>query len=167
MNLIILLLHYDHLFIVEHVACFYDLSVLLLVSRFQGTLDRLAAKLESVYTASGGRKINIISHSMGGLLMKCFMSLRADVMLFLCSWIALFSIFLVFDFLWQVFVLDFIITSCSSLLQNLELNNDGIVFLDLREICKKLDCNSSTISRYEVALWIFTCYIESMSSVFK
>lgn len=44
-------------------------------------MDRLAAKLESVYTASGGRKINIISHSMGGLLMKCFMSLHTDVML--------------------------------------------------------------------------------------
>lgn len=44
-------------------------------------MDRLAEKLESVYTASGGRKINIISHSMGGLLMKCFMSLHTDVML--------------------------------------------------------------------------------------
>ncbi|KAG6383017.1 hypothetical protein SASPL_157247 [Salvia splendens] len=47
-------------------------------NRLQETLDRLAAKLESVYTASGGRKINIISHSMGGLLTKCFMSLHPD-----------------------------------------------------------------------------------------
>lgn len=75
-------LNYDHLFVwVKDITCFYDLSMLLLVFRFQGTLDRLASKLESVYTASGGRKINVISHSMGGLLMKCFMSLHTDVML--------------------------------------------------------------------------------------
>ena len=48
-------------------------------SRFQETLERFAARLESVYTASGGKKINIISHSMGGLLVKCFMSLHSDV----------------------------------------------------------------------------------------
>lgn len=47
--------------------------------RFQETHDRLAAKLEAIYTASGGKKINIITHSMGGLLVKCFMSLRTDV----------------------------------------------------------------------------------------
>ncbi|KAL8507440.1 hypothetical protein ACS0TY_018111 [Phlomoides rotata] len=59
-------------------------------NRFQGTLDRLAAKLESVYTASGGRKINIISHSMGGLLMKCFMSLHTDIFeKYVKSWIAI------------------------------------------------------------------------------
>ncbi|KAK5792379.1 lecithin-cholesterol acyltransferase-like 4 [Gossypium arboreum] len=48
-------------------------------NRLQDTLDRLAAKLESVYKASGGKKINIISHSMGGLLVKCFMGLHSDV----------------------------------------------------------------------------------------
>ncbi|KAK6931937.1 Lecithin:cholesterol/phospholipid:diacylglycerol acyltransferase [Dillenia turbinata] len=37
-------------------------------NRFEETLKRLAEKLESVYTASGGKRINIISHSMGGLL---------------------------------------------------------------------------------------------------
>ena len=42
-------------------------------------MDRLAKKLESVYNASGGKKINIISHSMGGLLVKCFMCLHSDV----------------------------------------------------------------------------------------
>lgn len=44
-------------------------------------MDRLAAKLEAVYNASGGKKINIISHSMGGLLVKCFMCLHSDVRL--------------------------------------------------------------------------------------
>lgn len=36
-------------------------------NRLQETMDRLAAKLESIYNAAGGKKINIISHSMGGL----------------------------------------------------------------------------------------------------
>ncbi|XP_057797019.1 lecithin-cholesterol acyltransferase-like 4 [Salvia miltiorrhiza] len=59
-------------------------------NRLQETLDRFAAKLESVYTASGGRKINIISHSMGGLLTKCFMSLHADIFeKYVKSWIAI------------------------------------------------------------------------------
>lgn len=49
--------------------------------RLKETLDRLAAKLEAVYNASGGKKINIISHSMGGLLVKCFMCLHSDVRL--------------------------------------------------------------------------------------
>lgn len=42
-------------------------------------MDRFASKLESIYKASGGKKINIISHSMGGLLVKCFMALHSDV----------------------------------------------------------------------------------------
>lgn len=42
-------------------------------------MECFAAKLESVYTASGGKRINLISHSMGGLLVKCFMSLHSDV----------------------------------------------------------------------------------------
>ncbi|KAL7089678.1 hypothetical protein ACP275_13G198800 [Erythranthe tilingii] len=59
-------------------------------NRFEGTLERLAAKLESVYTASGGRKINIISHSMGGLLIKCFMSLHSEIFeKYVKSWIAI------------------------------------------------------------------------------
>ncbi|KAM7524681.1 hypothetical protein LguiA_014583 [Lonicera macranthoides] len=59
-------------------------------NRFQETLDRLAEKLESVYTASGGKKINIISHSMGGLLVKCFMSLHSDIFeKYVKNWIAI------------------------------------------------------------------------------
>lgn len=52
--------------------------------RLQETLDRLAEKLEAVYNAAGGKKINIITHSMGGLLVKCFMCLHTDVRHLLC-----------------------------------------------------------------------------------
>ncbi|OVA02163.1 Lecithin:cholesterol/phospholipid:diacylglycerol acyltransferase [Macleaya cordata] len=56
----------------------------------QETMDRFAAKLESVYTASGGKKLNIISHSMGGLLVKCFMSLHSDIFeKYVKNWIAI------------------------------------------------------------------------------
>ncbi|XP_052202136.1 lecithin-cholesterol acyltransferase-like 4 [Diospyros lotus] len=59
-------------------------------NRFHETLDSLAAKLESVYNASGGKKINIISHSMGGLLVKCFMCLRSDIFeKYVKNWIAI------------------------------------------------------------------------------
>ncbi|CAI9090526.1 OLC1v1025310C1 [Oldenlandia corymbosa var. corymbosa] len=59
-------------------------------NRFRGTMERFAAKLESVYNASGGKKINIISHSMGGLLVKCFMSLYSDVFeKYVKNWIAI------------------------------------------------------------------------------
>ncbi|XP_022723593.1 lecithin-cholesterol acyltransferase-like 4 isoform X2 [Durio zibethinus] len=59
-------------------------------NRLQETLDRLAAKLESVYKASGGKKINIISHSMGGLLIKCFMGLHCDIFeKYVKNWIAI------------------------------------------------------------------------------
>lgn len=42
-------------------------------------MDGLKEKLETAYKASGGRKVNIISHSMGGLLVSCFISLHNDV----------------------------------------------------------------------------------------
>ncbi|KAJ6793328.1 lecithin-cholesterol acyltransferase-like 4 [Iris pallida] len=48
-------------------------------NRLQETLDRFLTKLESVYTSSGGKKINLITHSMGGLLVKCFMCLHSDI----------------------------------------------------------------------------------------
>lgn len=59
-------------------------------NRFQDTMERFAAKLDSVYTASGGKKINIISHSMGGLLVKCFMCLHSDIFeKYVKNWIAI------------------------------------------------------------------------------
>ncbi|OMO65797.1 Lecithin:cholesterol/phospholipid:diacylglycerol acyltransferase [Corchorus olitorius] len=59
-------------------------------NRLQDTMDRLAAKLESVYNASGGKKISIISHSMGGLLVKCFMGLHSDIFeKYVKNWIAI------------------------------------------------------------------------------
>lgn len=59
-------------------------------NRLSETLDRFSRKLESVYTASGGKKINLITHSMGGLLVKCFMSLHSDVFeKYVKSWIAI------------------------------------------------------------------------------
>ncbi|PON59107.1 Lecithin:cholesterol/phospholipid:diacylglycerol acyltransferase [Parasponia andersonii] len=48
-------------------------------NRIDKSMEGLKAKLESAYKASGGRKVNIISHSMGGLLVSCFLSLHNDV----------------------------------------------------------------------------------------
>lgn len=59
-------------------------------NRLSETLDRFSKKLESVYTASGGKKINLITHSMGGLLVKCFISLHSDIFeKYVKSWIAI------------------------------------------------------------------------------
>ncbi|KAA8544789.1 hypothetical protein F0562_019507 [Nyssa sinensis] len=59
-------------------------------NRFLETLERFAAKLESVYSASGGKKISIISHSMGGILVKCFMCLHSDIFeKYVKNWIAI------------------------------------------------------------------------------
>ncbi|KAJ8422455.1 hypothetical protein Cgig2_009628 [Carnegiea gigantea] len=59
-------------------------------NRLEETMECFAAKLESVYTASGGKRINLISHSMGGLLVKCFMSLHSDVFeKYVRNWIAI------------------------------------------------------------------------------
>ncbi|EPS69815.1 hypothetical protein M569_04944, partial [Genlisea aurea] len=48
-------------------------------NRIDQLLDGLQQKLETAYEASGGRKVNIISHSMGGILVSCFISLRSEV----------------------------------------------------------------------------------------
>ncbi|KAF7003209.1 hypothetical protein CFC21_018568 [Triticum aestivum] len=59
-------------------------------NRLSETLDKFSKKLESVYTASGEKKINLITHSMGGLLVKCFMSLHGDVFeKYVKSWVAI------------------------------------------------------------------------------
>ncbi|KAL6577959.1 Phospholipase A(1) lcat3 [Orobanche minor] len=48
-------------------------------NRIDQLLDGLKEKLEAAYRVSGGRKVNIISHSMGGLLVSCFISLHSDI----------------------------------------------------------------------------------------
>ncbi|KAF3595153.1 hypothetical protein DY000_02026934 [Brassica cretica] len=59
-------------------------------NRLQEIMDLFAEKLESVYKASGEKKINVISHSMGGLLVKCFMSLHTDIFeKYVQNWIAI------------------------------------------------------------------------------
>ncbi|KAF3790608.1 Lecithin-cholesterol acyltransferase-like 4 [Nymphaea thermarum] len=59
-------------------------------NRFHETLDRFLDKLKLIYDCSGGKKVNIVSHSMGGLLVKCFMSLHSDVFeKYVKSWIAI------------------------------------------------------------------------------
>ncbi|CAN0859846.1 Phospholipase A(1) LCAT3 [Linum grandiflorum] len=47
-------------------------------NRISNSMEGLKAKLETAYEASGNRKVNIITHSMGGLLVSCFMSLYND-----------------------------------------------------------------------------------------
>lgn len=42
-------------------------------------MEGLKHKLETAHKASGGRKVNLISHSMGGIMISCFMSLHRDV----------------------------------------------------------------------------------------
>ncbi|CAN6455794.1 unnamed protein product [Victoria cruziana] len=59
-------------------------------NRFHETLNQFLDKLKSIYECSGGKKVNIVSHSMGGLLVKCFMSLHSDVFeKYVKSWIAI------------------------------------------------------------------------------
>ncbi|XP_022973913.1 phospholipase A(1) LCAT3 [Cucurbita maxima] len=59
-------------------------------NRIGKAMDGLKAKLETASKASGGRKVNIISHSMGGLLLSCFMSLHNDIFSkYVNKWIAI------------------------------------------------------------------------------
>ncbi|PWA37813.1 lecithin:cholesterol/phospholipid:diacylglycerol acyltransferase [Artemisia annua] len=48
-------------------------------NRIDKAMDGLKERLETAYEAAGGRKVNLISHSMGGLLVSCFISLHSDV----------------------------------------------------------------------------------------
>ncbi|CAL1370465.1 unnamed protein product [Linum trigynum] len=59
-------------------------------NRVGNSMEGLKAKLETAYEASGKRKVNIITHSMGGLLVSCFMSLYKDVFsMFVNKWICI------------------------------------------------------------------------------
>ncbi|GER28275.1 lecithin:cholesterol acyltransferase family protein [Striga asiatica] len=48
-------------------------------NRIGQLMDGLKDKLVAAYNASRGRKVNIISHSMGGLLVSCFISLHSNI----------------------------------------------------------------------------------------
>ncbi|XP_047961622.1 phospholipase A(1) LCAT3 isoform X1 [Salvia hispanica] len=48
-------------------------------NRIGQLMDGLKEKLETAHKASGGRKVTVISHSMGGLLVSCFISLHNDI----------------------------------------------------------------------------------------
>jgi len=47
--------------------------------RLGETMDRMKLKLEVMYEASGGRKVDIVTHSMGGLVVKSFLALHPEV----------------------------------------------------------------------------------------
>ena len=42
-------------------------------------MDRLKVKLQTMYEACGGRKVDVITHSMGGLVVKSFLALHREV----------------------------------------------------------------------------------------
>ncbi|XP_078165517.1 lecithin:cholesterol acyltransferase 3 [Carex rostrata] len=48
-------------------------------NRLEKTMAGLKAKLETAYKDSGGRKVTLITHSMGGLLVRCFLALYNDI----------------------------------------------------------------------------------------
>ncbi|KAK0593067.1 hypothetical protein LWI29_030249 [Acer saccharum] len=63
-------------------------------NRIDKLMEGLKVKLETAYEAAGHRKVTIISHSMGGLLVLCFMSLHKDVFSkFVNKWITIASPF--------------------------------------------------------------------------
>ncbi|KAK7295216.1 hypothetical protein RJT34_18121 [Clitoria ternatea] len=48
-------------------------------NRTDKLMEGLKGRLETAYKASGGRKVNLISHSMGGILILCFMIRHRDL----------------------------------------------------------------------------------------
>lgn len=42
-------------------------------------MEKFKVKLTDMYKASGGKKVDIISHSMGGIVVKSFLALHHDV----------------------------------------------------------------------------------------
>jgi triacylglycerol esterase/lipase EstA (alpha/beta hydrolase family) len=61
-----------------------DAVTVILPGRIDKVMAGLRTKLETAYKASGGKKVTIISHSMGGLLVRCFMSINHDVSFYIC-----------------------------------------------------------------------------------
>jgi len=61
-----------------------DAVTVVLSGRIDKAMAGLRTKLETAYKTSGGKKVNLISHSMGGLLVRCFMSMNPDVSFHVC-----------------------------------------------------------------------------------
>lgn len=47
--------------------------------RLPERMEAMKEKLKMMYEVSGGKKVNIVSHSMGGLIVKCFLALYPEV----------------------------------------------------------------------------------------
>ncbi|WVZ05431.1 hypothetical protein V8G54_018777 [Vigna mungo] len=93
-------------------------------NRIDKSMEDLKHKLETAYKASGGRKVNLISHSMGGIMISCFMSLHGDVFTkYVNKWICLACPFqgdsfavACFPFFWPLF---FLLVECPSVYEML------------------------------------------------
>ncbi|KAJ7569298.1 hypothetical protein O6H91_01G070900 [Diphasiastrum complanatum] len=48
-------------------------------NRLSDAMDGFKLKLETIYEKSDGKKVNVISHSMGGLVVKSFMALHGEI----------------------------------------------------------------------------------------
>jgi pimeloyl-ACP methyl ester carboxylesterase len=58
-------------------------------NRLSEHMEKFKTKLQDMYKASGGKKVDIISHSMGGILVKSFLALHHDFFeQYVNSWIA-------------------------------------------------------------------------------
>jgi hypothetical protein len=69
--------------------------ILALFGRIDKAMVGLRTKLETAYRTSGGKKVNIISHSMGGLLVRCFMAMNHDVSF--CFWFRFVILFVLIE----------------------------------------------------------------------
>lgn len=78
-------------------------------NRLPEVMESFKARLETAYIASGGKKVNIVSHSMGGVLVKSFLALHYDdFKKYVNTWIAIAAPFQGAP----GFILDSLLTGC-------------------------------------------------------
>ncbi|KAH6554531.1 hypothetical protein KP509_1Z327600 [Ceratopteris richardii] len=78
-------------------------------NRLPEVLERFKERLKTAFLSSGGKKVNIVSHSMGGLLVKSFLALHYDDFeKYVNSWIAIAAPFQGAP----GFILDVLLTGC-------------------------------------------------------
>eukprot|EP00898_Chlorokybus_atmophyticus_P001007 jgi/Chlat1/1907/Chrsp149S00116 len=59
-------------------------------NRLERHMEAFKERLKLAYDSAGGRKVDVISHSMGGLLLKCFMALRPqEFQQYVGTWVAI------------------------------------------------------------------------------